>query len=208
MKRNIFILLLMFLTLLLTAQDKPIITVLDFKTSGVPEREMKSIISLISNSLFKTGKYIVIDVLEREALLSETEFSQSDVADETLQIEIGKQLSAKLIVVGSIDKVGDSLVLTAKILETETAITKSVADGTYSDLNELLQSAGEMGLQLAGVEGPLAYAGSVQKSHRDDSDTGEASKLTGFVLVKSGTFTMGNPGKPFLTNALVCCPES
>jgi hypothetical protein len=69
MKRSSAAAVLVLLSVLAAAQPKPVIAVLDFKTSGVSEREMKSIISLLSNSLFKTGKFTVIDVAQREALL-------------------------------------------------------------------------------------------------------------------------------------------
>lgn len=123
MKRGALAAALLFLAVFASAQQKPVITVLDFKASGVSEREMKSIISLLSNSLFKTGKFTVIDVEQRESILREIEFSLSDCVEETCQIEIGKQLSAELIVVGGIDKVGDNFILAAKIIETQTART-------------------------------------------------------------------------------------
>lgn len=55
-------------------------------------------------------------------------------------LEIGKMLSAEAIVIGSIGLVGSKYVLSAKMLETETARTLSTADGIYGDLDELLKN--------------------------------------------------------------------
>jgi len=44
------------LILPLGAQEKAIIAVLDFKTEGVSQNEMKTIISLFSSALFRTDK--------------------------------------------------------------------------------------------------------------------------------------------------------
>jgi sulfatase modifying factor 1 len=192
MKRNTVAVVLIFLSILATAQIKPVITVLDFKTSGVSEREMKSIISLISNTLFKTGKYTVIDVEQRERLFKEIEFSMSDCVDEKCQIEAGKQLSAELIVVGSIDKIGSSLVLASKVLETQSGRTLSVADGIYRDLDELVKNIGKVGSELAGA--PLAT--DEPKKRSIASSTSAASTIRpappGFVLVEAGSFRMGS----------------
>ncbi len=63
-------------------------------------------------------------------------------------LEIGKMLSAEAIIVGSIGQVGTKYVLSAKMLETETARTLNTADGIYKDLDELLDNifdvAGEL----------------------------------------------------------------
>jgi hypothetical protein len=185
MKRSSAAAVLVLLSVLAAAQPKPVIAVLDFKTSGVSEREMKSIISLLSNSLFKTGKFTVIDVAQREALLKEIEFSLSDCVEEICQIEIGKQLSAELIVVGSIDKIGSSLVLASKTLETQSGRTVSVADGMYHDLEELVRNIGKLGSELAG-------APSAPDESKKRVGAVRRPAPPGFVLVKAGTFQMGS----------------
>jgi formylglycine-generating enzyme required for sulfatase activity len=181
MKRSCLVLLIMLVSFLITAQPKPVITVLDFKTSGVSEREMRAVISLISNTLFKTGKFTVIDVAQRESLLKEIEFSMSGCVEETCQLEIGKQLSAEMIVVGSIDKVGNNLILTSKVLETQSARTVSVADGVYRDLDELVKNIGRLGSELAGTAAaPAAVIGEGPRA------------LPVLVLVAARTFRMGS----------------
>jgi molybdopterin biosynthesis enzyme MoaB len=65
----LLVLLLSALTAPAFAQTKPVITVLDFKTDGVSDKEMRSIIELLSSALFNTGQYQVIDVTQRETLL-------------------------------------------------------------------------------------------------------------------------------------------
>lgn len=138
--KKVFIFFFIFLSMVLSvsAEDKPIITVLDFNSDGVSESEMKSIINYLSSSLFKTGKFTVIDVNQRENILNELEFSLSGCTDESCYLEVGKMLSAEGIVVGSLGRVGSRFLLTAKLLKTETGATISSADGMYKDLDELL----------------------------------------------------------------------
>ena len=152
--RSICIFVLFIFTLFssfLFAQDKPIITVLDLKTSDVSEDEMRSIISLLSSALFQTDKYTVIDVTERESILGEIKFSLSGCTDEECQIEIGKLLAAENIVVGSIGTVGTKYVMSVKLLETSTSRTVSTADGIYSDLDGVLEGIIPLAFTLAGM---------------------------------------------------------
>jgi sulfatase modifying factor 1 len=166
---------------------------------------MKSIISLLSNTLFKTGKYTVIDVAQREATLKEIEFSMSGCVEETCQLEIGKQLSAELIVVGSIDQVGTRLIFASKALETQSARTVSVADGVYGDLDELVRNIGKLGSELADApaatvpptatgEGlPAPEESKQQPVTAAVTPTREGPRVPpGFVLVEAGTFQMGS----------------
>ena len=92
------ILIIAFFTPLL-AQGKATLAVLDFTTEAVSSTEMTAIVEFLSAELFKTKKYRVIDVSQRETILKEMEFSMSGCYDETCALEIGKMLSAELIVV-------------------------------------------------------------------------------------------------------------
>jgi hypothetical protein len=114
---------------------------------------MRSIISLLSSALFQTQKFTVIDVSERERLLQELEFSMSDCTDESCLLEVGRMLSAEGIVVGNLGKVGNRYILSAKLLETETAKTLNTADGFYDDLDALVDDIYILANKLAGVEG-------------------------------------------------------
>jgi hypothetical protein len=185
MKRLIAPILLFAAALSLSAQAKPIITVLDLKTDGISVNEMHSVISLLSSALFKTGRYIVIDVTQRETLLKELEFSSSGCSDESCQLQVGRLLSAQLIVVGNIGKLGNKVVLSVKVLETETAATKSTADGIYADMDALLTDfpnlAGELSGQPAkAVETPKAPSAQPQPAAKPAA-AGPSWKLIGAI---------------------------
>ena len=138
-KLFIICLIMMISTFSLSANaDKPILTVLDFDTSEVAEAEMKSIINILSSGLFKSGLFTIIDVAQRETVLKELKFSMSGCTDESCMLEVGKMLSAELIVGGSMSRLGSKIVLSAKMIETETSKTVSTADGVYNDMDDLL----------------------------------------------------------------------
>ena len=151
-RKIIAILIVLFSSTLLFSEEKKVITVLEFSVNNVSENDMISITSFLAAALFDTGKYRVIDASQRNAILEELSFSASGCVDESCQLEIGKLLSAEMIVVGNIGLLGDRYMLSAKILETETSDTVSIAKGIYADLNELVDKMPQFASELAGAE--------------------------------------------------------
>ena len=164
MKKIAMVLLLVLLSFPLASQSIPIITVLDFKTNNIAASDMRSIISLLSSALFKTGRFRVIDMTQRDTLLKELEFSMSGCTDESCQLKIGKMLSAEQIVVGDIAKVGSRYMLSSKMLQTETAGTLASADGIYPTMDALVDDLYTIASTLAGGGGQKAAAASSRPS--------------------------------------------
>ena len=135
----------------LRAQDGPIITVLDFETNNVAEGEMKMIISLITSHLFRTDRYVVIDVAQRDTILKEIAFSLSDCADDSCQVEVGRLLAAELILVGTIGRTDDNYVVSARILDVSTSKTVGTADGVFPTLDALIEGLESLVMDLAGM---------------------------------------------------------
>jgi hypothetical protein len=170
----------------LDAANKPVLAVLDFAKEGVSDQEMRSIISLLTSAVFKSGKYDVIDVAQRDSLLKEIEFSASDCTDQSCQIQMGKMLSAEYIVVGSLGKVGTKWVFASKLLQTESAKTLSTADGVYKDLDELVAGIPALVRELTGSGGTTAAV--------RQSGPISVRPIFGGVLVAAGVAALGVGG--------------
>ncbi len=166
---------------------QPIVTVMDFETNGVSENEMLSVISLLSSSLFQTGSFTVIDVAERDTILKEIEFSLTGCTDESCQLEVGKLLSAELIVTGSLRMVGTKYVLSAKMLETSTSRRIGSADGIYNDIDSLLGDIYPFSCRLAGIE---PVADTPQTAEKKP----ESRKVIGYSVLGAGAVTAGIGG--------------
>lgn len=196
-----FLLTLMICRLVFSQESEPIITVLNFQTNNVSEWDMTTIISLLSSALFNTGKYRVIDIDQRETILAEQDFSVQDCADEACQIEIGRLLSAEMIVVGNIGLVGERYVLTAKILETETADTLNSTDGIFQNLNALIDNIYAFAEKLSSVRFEVAEKPSVveakvkKKPERKDQTVGP-TRVAAFVTLGTGVY--------FFISGLLC----
>ncbi len=153
--RKLFFSFVILATVLLSpvaAQNRETLAVLDFTTEAVSETEMNAIVEFLSAELFNTDKYIVIDVSQRETILTEMEFSNQGCTDESCALEIGKLLSAELIVVGNLSKVGSRYLMSVKMLQTETSRTMGTANGKFNDLDELIDGLEAIAVTLAGKE--------------------------------------------------------
>lgn len=198
--KNIFIIiiiLVLFFPLFLYAGEKPIISVLDFHTDeGISVNEMKVYISLLTSALFKTGVYTVIDVSERERLLSELEFSVSDCSDESCQLEIGKLLAAEAIVIGRIGRLGSRYILTVKMLETDTGRAINTADGVYENLDDMVDNVKNIAGEIASVhiKEEIPVVKDTEEKIVQPEEPGPVPE--DMVYVGGGTFLMGKSSGP------------
>ena len=154
-RRKIFFSIVFLSAVLLSSvssQGKETLAVLDFKTEAVSETEMNAIVEFLSAELFNTDKFIVIDVSQRQTILEEMEFSMSGCTDDSCALEIGKMLSAELIVTGNLSKVGSRYLMSVKMLQTETSRTMGTANGKFADLDELIDGLEVIAYDLAGEE--------------------------------------------------------
>ena len=168
--RKVFLIVLIILTSAVSvfSQDsKPIITVLDLVTEDVSESEMNVIINRLSSALFQTEKYTVIDISQRQQILTELEFSLSGCADDSCMLEVGKMLSAEAIVVGSLGRIGSRIAVSVKMLETESGKTLSTADEIYQDIGELVDDVPALAAKIAGLKGNTFFV----KPEKDEPDT-------------------------------------
>ncbi|MBI9104070.1 MAG: hypothetical protein JEY99_16765 [Spirochaetales bacterium] len=179
MRRQIIsaLLFIILISAILPAEERPILTVLDFSVSNISVGDMSAIVSFMSSAIFETGKYQVIDKGQRDVILEELQFSNSGCSDESCQLEIGKLLAAEYIVVGDISKVGSRYILNTRILETESSKTINTARGLYSDLDELLDNMDGLAGELCTLDEPSGAAvanitaPSVESEKDSESDT-------------------------------------
>ncbi|UCG78777.1 MAG: CHAT domain-containing protein, partial [Nitrospirota bacterium] len=98
---------------------------LDIKANGVSEGEKDFILAKATEALQGTKR---VDVVEREILdklLSELQLSSSDLADPSTALRIGKILSARLIVTGSMVREKNDWMTSLRMIVTETTSVKS-----------------------------------------------------------------------------------
>jgi len=175
----LFVAVLASVTLHAQTADTQIISVLDFNTTGISKAEVEIFVDYLCVHIVRTGRYRLIDKMQRESLLREMEFSYEDCTDESCQLEIGKLLAANQIVVGSIGKVGERYLLTIKLIDVETGEAVKTGSEKYNDLNQLIDDSERLATEFVGEAEPERKRRVVRKP----AAPGEPSDLYAHVRV-------------------------
>ncbi len=127
---------------------RPVMSVLGFTSDEALKAEVEVFVDYFSTHIVETGDYRVIDRAQRGRILEEIEFSYADCTDAECQLEIGRLLSADLIVVGSIGMVSNEYLLNVKLIGVETGETVNAASGKYRSMKELVEGSREVAQRL------------------------------------------------------------
>jgi TolB-like protein len=147
MKRAIVTCIVLSAVLLLSASlavalDKDItMAVFDFKANGVSESLARSVTELFLVNLVESEKIRIVERTDIEKILEEHELMLSGLTEESDAIEAGKLLSANKVLLGSVNKFGERLLLTARVVDTEQGYTehaqKAQLDSEEDLINEI-----------------------------------------------------------------------
>ena len=127
MKKPLVILLLLFS--FVSAQET--IAVIEFEGKGISQVEASALSDELEIHLSNFSGYTVVERGKMEEVLEEQGFQQSGCVSEECAVEVGKMLGTKVIVVGSISKVGSTFSVNAKIVDVETGKIDKTANYKY-----------------------------------------------------------------------------
>ncbi len=97
------------------------IAVLDFAPSNVPEGIAASVTDMLSTELVNTHLFEVIERMQVKKILNEQGLQKTGITESETAVEIGKMLNIKRVVIGNVGKLGQSLVVTMKLVSVEKA---------------------------------------------------------------------------------------
>lgn len=90
-------------------------------TEDIDSNTSEAISVFIENAFVNIGTAKVVDRQNITKIISEYEFQQSDLSDESTAVKIGKLAGAEIIVIGNINYVGKKYYLNVKLISVETA---------------------------------------------------------------------------------------
>jgi TolB-like protein len=147
MKRAIVTAIVLSAVLLATAslavalEEDITMAVFDFKANGVSESLARSVTELFLVNLVESEKIRIVERTDIEKILKEHELMLSGLTEESDAIEAGKLLSANKVLLGSVNKFGERLLLTARVVDTEQGYTehaqKAQLDSEEDLINEI-----------------------------------------------------------------------
>ncbi len=109
------------------AQEKMRIAVLDLTADGVPSRTARTVSDMLRSDLVNAGKFIVIERTQMEAILKEQGFQQSGCTDQECAVQIGKVMSARKMLIGTVSLLGTAFILNVRIVDVENAVVEFAA---------------------------------------------------------------------------------
>lgn len=138
---SIAIIVLVFSFSIYAQSTREVIAVLPIKCSGFDNDDLSAVITELTQDAFiKHSNYKIVEKSQVDNILKEQGFQISGVTEDI--IEVGKLLSANKAILGSLAKLGSSLILTLRFVDTQNgevlkSETKSARIG-IEDVNNIL----------------------------------------------------------------------
>jgi hypothetical protein len=121
---------------------------------GVSEGESELITDRLRTELFKTGKVNMMERSQMQEILTEQGFQQSGVCtDEACLVEMGQMLGVKIMVIGSLGKLGSMFMVNIRAIDVQTAqVVKVVSVDIKGDIEEVVGHLADIARNITSSE--------------------------------------------------------
>ena len=111
--------------------------------------QVGTVTRLLETGLVKSAKFQVLERNEIAQVLAAQEYSAEECFDESCAVRLGRLLAARLIVLGTLSRLGDKFFLTAKIIEVATGKTLEAEHEEADTLEAIARRAESLGFRLS-----------------------------------------------------------
>jgi TolB-like protein len=136
MRKGILWLALLLLAGVCFAQNTLVVVPLQNKGGKDLSADVETITELIGNAVARTRRFDVVDRTALEDVMREHKFQMDDWSSDSKSVEMGRVLNANYIVRGQVSRLGNNLIVTARILDVNTARILGTAEMSLRDTNE------------------------------------------------------------------------
>ncbi len=126
-----------------------LIAVIDFKADGVSYQEARKVSEWLRTELINTGQFQVIERSAMDAILKEQAFNMTGCTDTSCAVQVGKLLSARKMLVGSVEVWKNKVFINGRIIDVEKGVAEFAHKETVASLNELDVGAANFARNLA-----------------------------------------------------------
>jgi TolB-like protein len=102
-------------------QEERTMAVSTFDPQGVSATDAAVVSDMLRNQLIKEGAFNLVEKANMDKILGEQAFQQTGCTTSECAVKLGKVLNVKFLVVGSMGKLGDSFVISMRVIDVETA---------------------------------------------------------------------------------------
>ncbi len=129
------------------------VAVYNLEGTDLSPSDLSGLSNRLRAELFKTGKFTVVERSQMDQILTEQGVQLSACTSSECAVEVGQILNVEKVVVGSIEKVGSSLVADVRLVDVRLAKVEQVASSDCRDcsIDDLLRnSMSDLAVQLSG----------------------------------------------------------
>lgn len=120
-------------------QQLPRVGVVDFASEIIPDAELRLLSDRLRIELFNTGRFIVIERQQMEAILQEQSFQQTECVATECIIEVGQLLGVEKMIAGTVGRVGEVYTTTLRMINVGSgALERTAVKDCRCSLEEVL----------------------------------------------------------------------
>ena len=118
------------------------LAILPLEANNVSKQNSAIITDKLRASITKMNKFTVLDRTIMNRILTEQEFQLSGCTSDTCQIQVGKLLSVKHILTGSVGKIGNLFYISIRIVNVETGRVERHIEKQYKGSIDIIMTKG------------------------------------------------------------------
>jgi TolB-like protein len=126
------------------------VAVVDFRAVGAPQDFADAVAENLRNALVQYQQFAVIERAQIQQAIREQSFSQTGLVDSSAAVALGKLIGAKVIVVGSVTKLGDTYTINARFIDVTTGQVTDAKSLKTDNANYLADVVDELASALGG----------------------------------------------------------
>ncbi len=133
----------------------PVVAVFEIEShdSGLKRQEIVALTDYLATRLGEGGRFLIVPRSEiKKRLVQQKKETYKSCYDQSCQVEIGRELAAKLTVSASISRIGSKCVVSAGMYDLQKAATIQTASAQAPcNADDLLEAIKKIGTKLAGL---------------------------------------------------------
>ncbi len=146
-----FVLYLLCLSTILSAQRSESLAVLDLEGRGISALEAASLTDRLRSELVKTGAVTVVERGQMNQVLEEQDFQMTGCTSDECAVEVGQLLGVSQMVAGSIGKLGNTFLLDVRIINVQTgAIIETMTRDYRGEIDGLIREIESLARDIVG----------------------------------------------------------
>ena len=124
------------------------VAILDLHAKGTSNIIAGAVTDIIRSELVNSGMLNIVERTQMDEILKEQGFQASGCTDQSCAVEIGKLLAAHKILIGEVNKLGETFIITVRIVDIKKGLAEFSSKETASSEDILNEAASKLSNKL------------------------------------------------------------